>query len=164
MKNAKYNCQNGFTLIELMIVIAILGILSVIAVPTYQDRVIRVQVSEGINLAEFVKQSVQSYYTKNHRFPADNVSAGLPEGGLIVGNYVAGMQVEQGAVVITYGNRVNRFIANKKLTLRPAIVEGHPIVPIAWICGNATVPGKMQVHGQNATDIPSPHLPIDCRM
>lgn len=164
MNNYKRKSRNGFTLIELMIVVAILGILSVIAVPTYQDRVIRTQVSEGLNLAEFVKQSVQAYYTKNHRFPADNKGAGLPEGSKIVGNYVANVQVHDGAVVIIFGNRVNRFIADKKLTLRPAIVEGHPVVPIAWVCGNASVPARMQVRGRNDTDIAPSQLPIDCRI
>lgn len=160
----KREFNNGFTLIELMIVVAILGVLSVIAVPTYQDRVIRTQVGEGLNLAEFVKQSIQAYYTKNHRFPADNAAAGLPESSKIVGNYVTDVMVQEGAVVITYGSRVNRFIDKKKLTLRPAIVEGHPVVPIAWVCGNASVPEKMKVRGRNDTDIPPPQLPIDCRM
>lgn len=164
MNNYKREFNNGFTLIELMIVVAILGILSVIAVPTYQDRVIRAQVSEGLNLAEFVKQSIQAYYTKNHRFPPDNTAAGLPESSKIVGNFVSDVQVHEGAVVITYGSRVNRFIADKKLTLRPAIVDGHPVVPIAWVCGNASVPAKMQARGRNDTDIPPSQLPIDCRI
>lgn len=164
MKNYTREFQNGFTLIELMIVVAILGILSVIAVPTYQDRVIRAQVGEGQNLAQFVQQSIQDYYTKNHRFPADNAAAGLPDSGKIVGNYVTDVQVREGAVVITFGNRVNRFIDKKRLTLRPAIVEGHPVVPIAWVCGNASVPGKMQARGRNETNIPASQLPIDCRI
>jgi type IV pilus assembly protein PilA len=164
MNSYKREFHNGFTMIELMIVVAILGIMSVIAVPSYQDRVIRAQVGEGLNLAEFVKHSIQEYYTKNHRFPADNKAAGLPDGSLIVGNYVTGMLVHEGAVEITFGSRVNRFIANKKLTLRPAVVEGYTIVPIAWICGNASVPEKMRAHGRNTTDIPPSQLPIDCRM
>jgi len=72
--------------------------------------------------------------------------------------------VHEGAVVITFGNHVNRFIDKKKLTLRPAIVEGHPIVPIAWVCGNASVPEKMKARGRNDTDIPPPQLPIDYRI
>lgn len=156
--------QSGFTLIELMIVVAIMGVLSVIAVPTFQDRVIRAQVTEGLNLAEFVKGSTQAYYKKHHSFPSNNLAAGLPASGKIAGNFVTDIQVRDGAVVITYGNRVNRYIENKKLTLRPAIVEGEPVVPIAWVCGNASVPGKMRVRGRNETNIPSSQLPIDCRI
>ncbi len=156
--------QRGFTLIELMIVIVILGILSVMAIPSYQDRVIRTQVGEGLNLAEFVRQSVQEYYKKNRRMPADNAVLGLPESSKIVGNYVSNLAVQDGVVVITFGNRVNRFILGKKLSLRPAVVDGYPVVPIAWVCGNASVPEKMQVRGKNDTDILGPHLPLDCRM
>lgn len=164
MKNITRESQNGFTLIELMIVVAIMGILSVIAVPTYQDRVIRAQVEEGMVLSKFVQQSVQTYYTKHHRLPANNAAAGLPGSDKIMGNYVVDVQVRDGAVVVTFGNRVNRFIDKKKLTLRPAIVEGQPVVPIAWVCGNASVPGKMKVGGRNDTDIPPSQLPIDCRI
>src|SRR4051812_16557187 len=113
--------QTGFTLIELMIVIAIIGILSTLAVPSYMDRVIRAQVSEGIALSEFVRQSVQSHYSRHKRMPKDNAAAGVPDGGSIVGNYVSGVQVVEGAVLITFGNRSNKFLAGKKLALRPAV-------------------------------------------
>lgn len=162
--NDRNKLQQGFTLIELMIVVAIMGILATMAMPSYQDRVIRTQVSEGINLAEFVRESVQEFYRKNRRFPADNAALGLPQSSQIVGNHVSSVAVVEGAVVITYGNRVNRFIAGKKLALRPAVVSGHPVVPIAWVCGNASAPEKMQVAGRNDTDIPATQLPIDCRM
>lgn len=162
--NDRKKLQHGFTLIELMIVVAIMGVLATMAMPSYQDRVIRTQVSEGINLAAFVRESVQEYYRKNRRFPADNAALGLPPSSQIVGNHVSSVAVVEGAVVITYGNRVNRFIAGKKLTLRPAVVSGHPVVPIAWVCGNASAPEKMQVAGRNDTDIPATQLPIDCRM
>jgi type IV pilus assembly protein PilA len=66
-------------------------------------------------------------------------------------------------LLITFGNRSNRNLSGKKVALRPAIVEGHPIVPIAWVCGNASVPEKMKVMGENGTTLPGPHLPIECR-
>lgn len=155
--------RGGFTLIELMIVIAILAILASLAVPTYQDRMIRTQVGEGIALAEFVRQSVQGYYSRTRRMPKDNMAAGVPASEQIVGNYVSDVAVRDGAVVITYGNRANRYLAGRKLVLRPAIVEAAPVVPIAWVCGNASGPDKMKVLGSNETDLPAPHLPIDCR-
>ena len=155
--------QGGFTLIELMIVIAILGIITTMAVPSFQDRVIRTQVSEGIAMAEVVKQSIAAYRARYGRMPKDNAATGLPEAEKFVGNYVSKLEVREGAITITFGNRANRNVVGKLLTLRPAVVEGHAIVPIAWVCGNAAVPDKMKALGENATSLPAPHLPIDCR-
>ncbi|MEO7741654.1 MAG: pilin [Usitatibacter sp.] len=153
----------GFTLIELMIVIAIIGILATMAMPTFQDRVIRAQVTEALNLADFAKQGVASFHGKARRMPKDNAEAGLPPGDKIIGNYVTDVSVKEGAIVVTLGNRSNAHVEGKKLALRPAIVEGHPSVPLAWVCGNASAPGKMKVLGANDTTLPGPHLPIDCR-
>ena len=155
--------QSGFTLIELMIVIAIIGILSTLALPSYQDRVIRAQVSEGMALADFVKQSVAAHYSRTRGMPRDNGAVGLPEGKMIVGNYVSEVTVREGAIDITFGNRSNKFLAGKMLTVRPAVVQGHPVVPIAWVYGNAAAPDKMKVMGENATNLPPSHLPLDCR-
>lgn len=153
----------GFTLIELMIVIAIIGIMATYALPSFQDRVIRAQVSEGLGLAEFARQSVQAYYARNRRMPKDNAAAGLPPADRIIGNYVAGVAVNDGAIVLSFGNRSNRNIVGKKLSLRPAVVEGYPSVPLAWVCGAATAPDKMRLLGRNETDLPATLLPIDCR-
>ena len=154
---------SGFTLIELMIVISIIGILATLALPTYQDRVIRAQVSEGLLLADFVKQSVGAYYTRNRALPRDNAAAGLPDSKLIIGNYITEIKVREGAIDITFGNRTNKFITGKTLTLRPAVVQAAPVVPIAWVCGKAATPDKMTVMGADTTNLPPSHLPIDCR-
>lgn len=163
MNSRTRRASRGFTLIELMIVIAIIGILATMAMPTFQDRVIRSQVAEAMNLAEFARQGVAAYYARARRMPRDNAEAGLPPGDKIMGNYVTDVSVKDGVIVITFGNRSNAHIEGKKLALRPAVVEGHPAVPIAWVCGNAPAPGKMKVAGSNATTLPGPHLPIDCR-
>jgi type IV pilus assembly protein PilA len=153
----------GFTLIEIMVVVAMIGILSTLAIPTYMDRVIRTQVSEGLGLAEFARQAVQESWKRHGRMPLDNAAAGLPEARSIVGNYVTQVEVHEGVVSITFGQRSNRFLAGKRLSLRPAVVKAHPAVPIAWVCGRATVPERMSTQGANLTDLPVNHLPIDCR-
>lgn len=155
--------RSGFTLIELMIVIAIITILTTMAVPSFQDRVIRTQVGEGLALADFVKQSIAAQYARTQRMPRDNAGAGLPPPERIVGNYVSNVAVRDGSIVITFGQQSNRYLAGKKLSLRPAVVEHYPVVPIAWVCGLAGVPDKMKVIGNNETNLPLPHLPMDCR-
>jgi type IV pilus assembly protein PilA len=155
----------GFTLIELMIVVAIIGILASLSVPSYQDRIIRkTQVEEALRLSEIAKDAVSDYYAKRGTLPKNNATAGLPESNKIIGNYVSAVEIDNGAINIILGNRVNRNVAGKVLTIRPAIVDGTPIVPIAWVCGNATPPNGMTVVGENATTLASYHLPCDCRL
>jgi len=155
--------SQGFTLIELMIVIAIIGIMTTMAVPSYQDRIMRAQVSEGLALAQFAQQAVQAQYARSHTMPADNAAAGLPPADRIVGNYVTSLVVHEGSIVITYGNRSNRHLEGRKLSLRAATVDGYPQVPIAWVCASAEVPGHMQVHGGDQTTLADTQLPLDCR-
>jgi type IV pilus assembly protein PilA len=153
----------GFTLIELMIVVAIIGILATMAVPSYQDRVIRAQVSNSLEMISFVKDAVAATYSKTANFPNDNKSAGIPPHDKIVGNFVSDVEVKSGTINITFGSLSNKFLSGKMLSLRPAVVKGYSKVPIAWICGLADIPEKMTINGSNATNLPGPYLPIDCR-
>lgn len=156
--------DRGFTLIELMIVVAILGIMSTLALPTFVDRVVRAQVQEGIQVAAFVQEAVQQEWRRAGRMPKDNGAGGMPPAVAIVGNYVSRIDVEDGAITITYGQRANAFLAGKRLTLRPAVVESHRVVPVAWVCGAASVPTSMSVKGTNRTSLPPQFLPADCRI
>ncbi|MDZ7814050.1 MAG: pilin [Ideonella sp.] len=155
--------HRGFTLIELMIVIAILGIMATMAVPTFQDRVLRSQVSEGMALAEFAKQAIAEHYSKTRRLPSSNEEAGLPPPDKIVGTYVQSVLVRDGALLITYGQQANRHLHGKTLSLRPATVPDYPKVPLAWVCGLAAVPQGMVTNNQAKSDLPPTAYPLDCR-
>ena len=136
--------QQGFTLIELMIVVAIIGILAAIAIPAYQDYTIRAQVSEGINLASGAKAAIAEYFMDSGNLPSSNAAAGLEP--TITGNYVTGVVVGTGGVVtVTYGNQANTIIATQNLTLSPVTSAGS----VAWNCSAGTLAGK--------------HVPSACR-
>src|SRR5210317_654063 len=96
--------QQGFTLIELMIVVAIIGILAAIAIPAYQDYTIRAQVSEGLNLASGAKAAVTEYFQDQGIAPADNATAGLEDADQITGKYVSLVTVANGVITVTYSN------------------------------------------------------------
>lgn len=81
----------------------------------------------------------------------------------IVNNYISSILVHDGAIHVTFGNRANGLISGKVLTIRPAVVEDAPVVPVAWVCGTAEGPNKMTVRGENKTNIPSAYLPYACR-
>src|SRR5262249_11819290 len=97
----------GFTLIELMIVVAIIGILAAIAIPSYQDYTIRAQVVEAFSLASELKGSIQDYRKERGRMPRNNADAGVPEPQFLIGNYIRRIDVVDGAMHIQFGNFAN---------------------------------------------------------
>lgn len=155
--------NRGFTLIELLIVIGILAILLLLAVPSTQAKIARDQVLEALPLADLAKKPVAAAWAVAQTLPADNTAAGLPAADKIVSNLVSSVQVEAGVVQMTFGNRASGVLKGKVLSLRPAVVEDAPIVPVAWVCGYAKAPEKMTVKGQDKTDIPENYLPRICR-
>ncbi|MBT8080296.1 MAG: pilin [Gammaproteobacteria bacterium] len=123
--------QQGFTLIELMIVVAIIGILAAIAIPAYQDYTIRAQVSEGLNLSGGAKAAVTEYYQDQGTFPATNNEAGVEAAGNIVGKYVTQVAVgANGVISVTYGGDANTNIAGEVLTMTPTDQQGS----VEWAC------------------------------
>ncbi|HFC4937230.1 TPA: pilin, partial [Neisseria gonorrhoeae] len=124
--------QKGFTLIELMIVIAIVGILAAVALPAYQDYTARAQVSEAILLAEGQKSAVTEYYLNHGKWPADNGAAGVASASTIKGKYVQKVEVTNGVVTATMkSDGVNKEIKNKKLSLWAKRENGS----VKWFCG-----------------------------
>ena len=155
--------RDGFSMIEIAVALAIIAILATLAVPSFQGSIVRDQIVSAVPLADIAKKPVALSWAALQVLPADNGSAGLPAPDKIVNNYISAVAVEDGAIQITFGNNVNSGIAGKVLTLRPAVVEDAPVVPVAWVCGFAAVPGNMTAMGDNRTNIPIGYLPLNCR-
>ena len=138
--------QQGFTLIELMIVVAIIAILAAIAISQYQDYVIRSQVSEGSSLADGVKTAIGEFYNNKGHFPASNRSAGLALSASVKGEYVSDVNIADttagtGVILATY----NGVKANSKLKAGPATIS-FSAVPNAgsleWHCVSTDLPQR----------------------
>jgi type IV pilus assembly protein PilA len=155
--------QLGFTLIEMMAVLGVITILALMALPSYLDRIMRAQIEESLTLADIAKKPIAAAWTSLQMFPDDNAAAALPPPEKIVSNYVTSLTVDHGAIHLVFSDRANTAIHGKTLTLRPAVVEDAPVVPIAWICGYADAPEKMVAQGQNRTNVPKQLLPMSCR-
>ncbi|HFC6589064.1 TPA: pilin [Neisseria meningitidis] len=159
--------QKGFTLIELMIVIAIVGILAAVALPAYQDYTARAQVSEAILLAEGQKSAVTEYYLNHGEWPANNSSAGVASSSTIKGKYVQKVEVAKGVITATMlSSGVNKEIQGKKLSLWAKRQDGS----VKWFCGQpvqrAAPAGTKADDVTAATDnngINTKHLPSTCR-
>ncbi|HHT8407871.1 TPA: pilin [Neisseria meningitidis] len=160
--------QKGFTLIELMIVIAIVGILAAVALPAYQDYTARAQVSEAILLAEGQKSAVTEYYLNHGEWPKNNTSAGVASSSTIKGKYVKEVTVANGVITATMlSSGVNKEIQGKKLSLWAKRQDGS----VKWFCGqpvtrNAANTAKDAVTAANDNSnngINTKHLPSTCR-
>jgi type IV pilus assembly protein PilA len=155
--------SRGFTLLELMVTIAVVAILMLIALPSYLDKLVREQVTEALPLADVLKPAVEAAWRAGGPLPADNAAAGLPPPDKIVNQRVRSVTLADGAIHIAFGNSAHRLLQGKVLTVRPAGVEDARIVPLTWLCGGAAVPEKMAPLGENRTSVPAGLLPLRCR-
>ena len=155
--------QRAFTMMEMLAVVAVIAILATLAVPSYLERIVRDQIKAALPLADIAKQPIAAAWASTQTFPADNAVAGLPIPEKIVSNYISALTVRDGAIHLTFGNRASGAISGKVLSLRPAVVEDAPVVPVAWVCGSAEAPDKMKVTGANLTSVKDGLLPLECR-
>ena len=154
--------QKGFTLIELMIVVAIIGILAAIAIPAYQDYTVRSQVTEGLNLASDLKAAVAETFAQTGSWPANNSALGIDQ--TKSGKYVTDVSVNGGSIVINYGGpQGNTNIVGKKLVLEP---RTSPNGDVIWNCGfKAAVGSALATQGAagSTSNIQPKYLPNACR-
>jgi type IV pilus assembly protein PilA len=150
--------QKGFTLIELMIVIAIIGILAAIAIPAYQNYTIRSQVTEGLTLADGWKTAIAEYYANTGNWPAISNLTGTTAS---IGKYETGVTVLAGGVVeITYGGQANSKLASEILDIAPYVNTNNDVL---WRCGLATAPSAGSASTTtNNTNVSPQYLPTSC--
>jgi type IV pilus assembly protein PilA len=165
--NMSKQVQKGFTLIELMIVVAIIGILAAIAIPAYSDYTIRAQVTEGLNLAGAVKAGISESYAQTGVWPANLAALGIANAPS--GKYVSGVAVATGVISVTYSSaapqQANSALNGLILGLKPLTNANNDIT---WICGNASLAGLPNVvpSGANTTTFAAAtnkYLPKACR-
>lgn len=156
--------NKGFTLIEMLVVIAIIAILAMIAMPSPDPTIARRQVIESMELIEDYKKLVVYYHKSEQVFLKDNKEAGIPAADKLLGNYVDRIDFKDGAFHLHFGNKAHPNIKNKTLSVQPIMVPTSPESPISWICGKAAVPPNMKAVGENRTDLELKDLPLNCRI
>jgi type IV pilus assembly protein PilA len=165
LKNISKAVQQGFTLIELMIVIAIIGILAALAIPAYQDYLIRTQASEGLAMASAAKAAVAEFRANRGTWPPTNTEAGIGSATDIDGKYVESITIDSGTITVDYGNEANVKIASGVVGLRPGVSANEDVV---WQCANAAVPAGWAGGTTSAGPMPgniilNKYLPAPCR-
>ncbi len=163
--------QKGFTLIELMIVVAIIGILASLATSAYQTYSIRAQISEGITLSANAKTPIVNFFQDRGQAPANRAQAGLtPNATDSVGSYVSAVDVTNGRIDVTFGNRASVTIAGQTLSLTPYETANRSVV---WVCGTSAPPVGLNLLGTagggatptvGGTTVADRYLPSSCRL
>jgi type IV pilus assembly protein PilA len=157
----KFGKQDGFTFIELMVVVVVIGILASMTIPPYQDYTIRTRLSEVFSLTEPVREAVKDYYANTGRLPENNLAAGLVEPDLLTGHRVTALTLSKGVIHI----RVQVQHKENTLSLRPELPNNVVVRSdmVGWVCGYAKATKGMHAVGENLTDIENHFLPTVCK-
>ena len=153
--------QKGFTLIELMIVVAIIGILAAIAIPAYKTYTVRAQLSEGLGFVDAAKVAVSESFTSNGTWPGTNAAAGLDTSTNITSKYVSSVAVgASGVITVMFGNDVDAAVTGLTIKFTPALSTNNDI---SWACNTHALTGATVVVALAAGTVPAKYLPAVCR-
>lgn len=158
--------HGGFTLIEMMVVVALIAVLASVGIPRMSSYIKRAEISEAYALSVVARQQVAGYYARRGRFPNNNAEAGLPTPELLPGKFVSTIDVEQGAVHLRFGTSYQSEDETKKgdtLSYRPGVHDHYPPgEQIVWTCGYALPVAGLTLFGTNRTNLPVEYISGEC--
>lgn len=155
--------QTGFSLIELMTVLVIIGVLLSIVIPTYIVPLAKEQVDESLELVAKLQPRVSLFYAVNGKLPFTAEEAGLPPANKLLGNYVSAIDYQNGSFHVHFGNKAVPLLRDKVVSVRAIVVPDSPVSPMSWVCGYSPVPAGMTAGDHDHTTVPAKYLEMKCR-